>query len=202
MLAATLDSPRVLTPKEHAGRILSIALHPFVLLPVSIVWASSEMPARSRAAVLAAFVGVALAISIFVAREMKRGAVTDVDVSVARDRPRMYAVSIVSLLASGAVLALTGGPPAAVRCTLVAGVMLLVASIANTKIKVSLHAAFAVFAAAVVVHAGPVAWITMGAAALLVGWARVAYGRHNRAEVACGYVLGGLGGLAIQLAVR
>ncbi len=191
-----------LTRAQRVGRALSVALHPFVLVPLSIVLASRALPLGSRAAVLGTTACVAAVIAAFVAHELRRGAVTDLDVSVARDRPRLFSVSIGALVASAAVLSLAGGPPAAVLGMGAAAVMLIVASVINRWIKVSLHVSFAVYAAAVCWQAGAFTFGAMALAAVAVGWARVAYNRHTRLEVACGYALGTLAGVLVQLLVR
>jgi membrane-associated phospholipid phosphatase len=82
------------------------------------------------------------------------------------------------------------------------GVLMLVVIFASSWIKVSLHAAFAAFAAALLwpLHYSYVVVASVGAAA--VCWSRVMLGRHSIVEVLVGSLLGALFGACVWLAVR
>ena len=68
-------------------------------------------------------------------------------------------------------------------------------------LKVSLHAAFAVFAAALV-WPGVASVSLMLALAAGVAWSRLVLQRHTLAEVVVGLLLGSASGLVLNLAVR
>lgn len=184
-----------LTAIARASRLVSIAGHPFVLVPLAIVVATSNGDA-SRGPVLALFAASMLLIAVFVVRRLRRGEVTDVDVSTREHRASFYVLAIAAGVVSTIVLYATHQSTAAVRGAGISAAALVVSAIANTRIKVSLHTAFALIAAGIAANAGPVAGVAFFAAALAVAWARVAYGRHTRLEVLAGGVLGAIAGVA------
>lgn len=177
------------------GRWISIAGHPFILVPLAIAIATSRDRA-SRGPVLG-LVGISMAIlAAFIARSLRRGEVTDVDVSTREHRPGMYRVAIATAVASVAILRFTHQSREAVHGALVSAVLLLVGAFVNARIKASLHTAFALMAAGIAFKASAIAGAVFLVVALAVAWARVAYGRHTRPEVLVGGVLGILAALA------
>jgi membrane-associated phospholipid phosphatase len=79
------------------------------------------------------------------------------------------------------------------------GALIVVAGCAllNRVLKVSLHAAFAVFAAALVGVSFPFPFAVFALIAAAVAWSRVALGRHSRLEVMAGVAMGALGGVGM-----
>lgn len=179
-----------------AGRWISIAGHPFVLVPLAVVIATSGQSARTRGSILSLVVGAMAMLAFYVVRRHRRGEFTDVDVSRREQRPAVYALAIVSLVGTSIALHLSGMDPVAVRGAAVAAGLFAASAIVNVRLKASLHCAFAVLAAGVVWRASAFAAIGFAAVAILVAWGRVAYGRHARPEVVVGLMLGALAAVA------
>lgn len=175
------------------GRWLSIAGHPFVVVPAAIfVATSSDRGAASRVPALGVVGASMVVIAIHVAVRLRRGEITDVDVSTREHRPQMYALAITAAAVSTALLFATHQSPTSVRSSALACGLLVTGAIANLRIKVSLHTAFALSAAGIAFHNGLVAGLLFAVVALVVAWARVAYGRHTPREVLAGGALGSL----------
>lgn len=173
------------------GRWASILGHPFLVTPAAILVATSKREAASsRTPILALLAASMLVVAIQVGIRLRRGEITDVDVSTREHRPQMYAVAIVASLASTIVLYLTRQSPTTVRGALLTSALLVAGALANIGLKVSLHTAFAVFASGIAFHASFAAALVFAVVAVVVAWARVAYGRHTIREVLAGAALG------------
>lgn len=175
------------------GRWISIVGHPFIVMPVAILVASADGGSTSVPVPVLVAVGLMMAVlALYIARQMKRGEATDVDVSKRSDRPRVYFVAIVAAITATAFLYVRELESPATRGLAVTTGLFLVCAIANSWIKVSLHSAFAMLAAGIVWPAHPaIGWLFAGAAPV-IAWGRVAYGRHTWKEVALGLALGAL----------
>lgn len=174
------------------GRWLSIVGHPFVVVPAAIFVATSGRGAASRGPALGVVGASMILIAVQVAVRLRRGEITDVDVSTREHRPQMYVLAIFAAAASTALLFATNQSQSSVRCCALACGLLVTGAIANLRIKVSLHTAFALSAAGIAFHAGAGTAVVFAVIALVVAWARVAYGRHTTREVLAGGVLGSL----------
>lgn len=186
--------------KRRAGRWISIALHPFVLVPLAIVVAGHGQGFVATGRTLG-IVGLAmLALAIYVVRRVRRGEFTDVDVSSRTHRPRVYLLATVSLAATALAIHLGGGGTTATRGAAIAATLFAGCAIVNARVKVSLHCAFAALAAAIAAGTGSLVVLVLFAlAALLVAWARVAYGRHSSREAVAGLVMGSGAAVAYAL---
>lgn len=185
--------------KARIGRILSIAGHPFIVLPLAVVIATGRESARSRAFILGLLVAAMLAVAIHVVRRHRRGEVTDIDVSTREHRPAVFRVAIGSLCAVMLALHFTGANPAAFRGAAVATGLFVACALTNLRVKVSLHTAFAMLAAGIVYAASHGGGLAFAAAAFVIGWGRVAYGRHTNLEVFLGLLYGSAAATAFVL---
>lgn len=185
--------------KARIGRVLSIAGHPFILLPLAVVIATGRESVRARAVILALLVGSMLAVAVHVVRRHRRGEVTDIDVSTREHRPAVFRVAIGSLCAVMLVLRFTGANPAAFRGAAVATGLFVACALTNLRVKVSLHSAFAMLAAGIVYAASHEGGIAFAVAAVVIGWGRVAYGRHTTGEVILGLLYGSAAAAAFVL---
>ena len=185
----------------QAARWLSIIGHPGLLMPVAVAVgaAQSGVPMARVQAVVAAAVAVAVVIGVYSLWQVRRGRWTHVDASLPHERRQLNPFVLLLLFGAATLLAATGASRHGAVGAAVAGLLVLAALALQRKMKMSLHAAFAVFAAALVWP--QVAWcLPMLALALGVGWSRLVLGRHTPAEVLTGLLLGALAGLAFHAA--
>jgi len=185
------------------ARLLSILGHPALLMPAAVAWAAHDRGAP--VAVLLAAVGVssglAAIVGVYSLAQVRAGRWAHVDASAPHERRTL--VRFVSVLAFGAAAALwlAGQPAVLVAGLLAAGALLVCARLTRRWLKLSLHAAFAMFAATLL-------WpdlLPFGlalAVAAAVAWSRCRLGRHTVPEVLAGLLAGAAAGAALGLAIR
>ena len=131
------------------ARIVSIAGHPVVVLPGAIwagVWGVAPPNVVRQAVLSAALVGAAvMAYSVV---QVRRGRWSHVDASVREERQQLNLFLAVLLVLVSAVLWATGRPWGVVAGVGSAALVVAVAHATRRWLKISLHVAFAVFAAA------------------------------------------------------
>lgn len=184
-----------------AARALSIVGHPGLLMPlaVGLSAAGAGVPAPRLLALLAAALGVAVLVGGYSLQQVRRGRWTHVDASLPHERRQLNPFVIWLLLGAAALLLLSGASRHGAMGALVSALIVLAALALQRWMKTSLHAAFAVFAAALVWP--QTAWsLPMLGLALGVGWSRLRLRRHTRAEVLAGLALGALAGAAFHAA--
>lgn len=194
-LTARLDdpmSPVSTRPVHHFARYVSLVGHPFVALPASVGAISALRGGDVHAASVLALVFVAVSLAILFGIWV--GRFNNFDVSARERRPRFY-LSLV-----GAMLVIAFGirdDADALGACLIASAVVGVCGVLNRWTKVSLHTAFALYAAGLWG-----AW-SMGAAfvamaiAALVAWSRVYLGRHSWSEIRAGAAVGLVGGAVL-----
>ena len=177
---------------------MSIAGHPFVTALVLAGTGDAREPAGAaarRVAVVALL--FVLPLALLIARQVRRGAWSTVDASRPQERPALFLVGGAGLLALLGYFALTRPGSPAVRGTAAVVAMVLLCAALTPWIKLSLHMAAAALAAAVLLGRGsPLGWL-FGAALPILGWSRVALGRHRWAEVALGLLIGACTGIVV-----
>lgn len=182
-----------------AARLLSLVGHPALLVPSAVVCsvagAGRETPGLWLAGVAA--VSLAACVVAYSLLKVRRGRWRDADASLPAERAQLTAF-LFPLMAAGALaMGLLGLPVAAVAGLGFGAVMVAVAHATGPRMKLSLHAAFAVYAAALLWS-----WPAVVAACLLlaagVAWSRVVLGRHTVLEARLGLALGAAGGMALH----
>jgi membrane-associated phospholipid phosphatase len=202
--------------RHRAARAISIILHP-ILLPLLtlevlayLAWGGTLSPLQTNTLVRAAELVViaacltGLPVATLVLAQVLRGRWSDIDVSVRRQRYLLYPVGIVCMVATALVFEALGAPRVAVRATLALASANVVNALINLKYKVSAHATTASLCATLLWVATPLRDPTVlagpaTAAALLVGWSRVALGRHTVGQVILGWAVGIASGAAAWL---
>ena len=172
------------------GRWISIGAHPFVLVPLAILVSTLEGGLRVSGPILGVVVAAMVVLAVFVGRRLRRGEVTDVDISTRAQRPAFYAVAVACMASAAIALHFLGQGRGAVSGTAVSAGLLAAGAVANIWVKASLHVAFAALATGIVWGVSVPAVVSFAVATVLLAWGRVAYGRHTAAEVAVGLVLG------------
>ncbi len=180
-----MSTASVADPTHRFARYLSIAGHPFIVLPASVAALSVLRGGDARAAAGLAALFVVVSIAVLVG--IRQGRFNDFDVSERKRRPGFYAVATTGTVMLGI---LQRDNPGALRACLIAAAVLAVCGVLNRWTKASLHTAFALYAAGFWA-----AWsMSAGLAALpiaaAIGWSRVRLGRHTLAEVFAGAAVG------------
>lgn len=185
------------------ARALSVIGHPALLMPGSIAAAAhlaDAPPPLQRLAVGSALV-VAAIVGVFSLWQVRSGRWRHVDASLPGERRQLTRL-LAALLCGVAALAWAGGQPAlAAAAPLLVALPVLAAHALRTRMKLSLHAAYAAFALPLL---WPQPW-GVGAAAVLalgVAWSRLVLRRHTRAEVLAGLLLGAAAGALLHLLLR
>ncbi|TDK32791.1 hypothetical protein [Luteimonas terrae] len=178
-----------------AARVVSIALHPFVVFAALAMLAAWRVdPASLPRTALG--IGVAIMIvSLFIWQRRRGGHWETVDASRRQERPLLYALAL--LVAGGYWLWMGGRASATSNGVLAAVAMLCVAGIANRWIKLSLHMASLAFAGVASWPLSPVVAMLAVTLLPLLGWARLKMARHTLPEVLGGVLLGLVAGTGL-----
>jgi membrane-associated phospholipid phosphatase len=177
---------------------VSVIGHPFVLVPLTTLYAVSRRAGLGRAAGSAGAVALATVVPVLalVVIGVRRSVWSDHDVSDREQRRGFYRALFVVLPAGSA--ALWFAQPALRKGILAAWGLVLASMLANRFVKSSLHVAFAAFCAASL-PLPPVGAVAAAIAVIAIAWSRLALERHTLAEVALGGLIGTTAGLALRL---
>ncbi|RPI55671.1 MAG: hypothetical protein EHM55_07175 [Acidobacteria bacterium] len=182
------------------ARWVSVVFHPFVMVGVMVGTVAAARQAAGDAARTVAVV-VALTVvplGILMVRQVRRGAWDTVDASNRAERPILYLVGGAALVALLLYVVMLRPQPFMVRGVTATLGMVAACALATRWIKVSLHMAFATFAASTLVWMrSPAGYLLLLALPALV-WSRLALRRHTSGEVALGAIIGAGAGAAVQ----
>ena len=186
------------------ARVLSVIGHPVVVLPVAVVVSGGArgVPASTRSTTIGVTVGIGLVVLVFSAVRVRLGHWKHVDASQPAERNQLNGFTAVLLFGAAAAGFLSpGGSPDLYLWPACSGAVVLVAIVLRRRLKLSQHVAFNLFAALAVLP-------SVGAALALVGltgavaWSRLKLGRHTRAEIGVGTVVGVVVGALFQMGLR
>jgi membrane-associated phospholipid phosphatase len=181
--------PRRLRVARLVGELLS---PPPILVALALVvaWDSSPTPAVAVAwgAVAALFAGV-LPYALIL-RGVRRGRLSDRNISLREQRVRFGGVAIASLLLGLAVLAAFDAPAEMVALLASIAVGVACGWVITLWWKISVHAAIAAGAATVVTLVFGPALLAAWPLVALIAWSRVQVGDHTPAQVLAGVALG------------
>jgi fumarate reductase subunit D len=165
------------------ARWISILAHPFVTVSLMALGAGVR-----SALLVAAFATVPLA--VLMAMQVRSGRWGNVDASRREERPALFAVGGLGLLALAIYLAITQPVSPLLRGLLAPLGLLAGAALVNRWVKVSLHIGFAVLAAATLIQLGSaVGWALVPVVPVLA-WSRLVLNRHRPTELVAGGMLG------------
>jgi membrane-associated phospholipid phosphatase len=176
------------------ARVISIVLHPFVMVAAMVVVGGSRQPAGAQPLGSALMIALAsmVPVALLIVRQVRRGRWATVDASNVRERPILFVVTLAALAAVLGWLLVTNPGSFLIRGLMVTGAMVALSAALTRWVKVSLHLAFAAMAATTMaVLRSPVGYVLLALVPVL-GWSRVALGRHRWVEVALGAGLGAL----------
>lgn len=186
------------------ARVLSVIGHPVVVLPVAVVVSGGArgVPASTRSTTIGVTVGIGLVVLVFSAVRVRLGHWKHVDASQPAERNQLNGFTAVLLLGAGLAGFLSpGGSPDLYLWPACSGGVVLAAIVLRRWLKLSQHVAFDLFAAlAVLPSVGAAVAIAVLTGA--VAWSRLKLGRHTRAEIGVGMVVGLVVGALFQTGLR
>lgn len=191
------DTRRYAARMQALARTLSIMGHPVVVLPVAL-WLATPRTG-SDAATFAGLAGFGAVVVGWSWWQVRRGRWAHVDASAHRER-RSLSTFVLVLFAVGALLAWRLAPPAiawAIACALP---IIVLAMLSARWCKLSLHVAFAVYAALLLARLGTAAWLAGLCFSGVLAWSRLALARHAPRDLAAGAAAGALSGALYWLA--
>lgn len=180
------------------ARALSIAGHPLLVLPAAaLTVAAASGAGRGQLSV----VGIALALLASAIQgwswwQVRRGRWQHVDASQRHERRGLNRFLLVLLAGAAVFFALVSPQPALALGLGCAALMIAAGILLAPWLKLSLHASFAMFSAALLWTLGPWALGLGLAFAGAVSWSRWVLGRHRRRELLAGAATGAAVGLA------
>jgi membrane-associated phospholipid phosphatase len=182
------------------ARWLSIVFHPFVMIGVMVGAAAAARQTAGEAlrsvAIVALFTIVPLAVLMW--RQVRRGSWENADASNQQERPILYIVGGIALVALLGYLLALRPQSFMVRGVVATLAMMAVCGVATRWVKVSLHMAFAALAAtALALMRAPIGYALLVALPAIV-WSRLVLHRHTPLEVAVGAIIGAGTGAAIH----
>jgi membrane-associated phospholipid phosphatase len=177
----------------RVARLVGELLSPppiLVVLALVVAWASSPTPAMAVvwgaiAAVFASVLPYAL-----ILRGVRRGQLSDTNISLREQRIRFGVVAITSILVGLAVLAALDAPAEMVALQASIAVGVACGWVITLWWKISVHAAIAAGAATVLVLVFGPALLVVWPMVALIAWSRVQVGDHTPAQVLAGVALG------------
>jgi membrane-associated phospholipid phosphatase len=170
---------------------LSIIAHPFVMVAVMVGSAAARHSADDAIrAVLIVLAFTVVPLMVLMVRQVRTGAWENVDASNTRERPILYLVLGLALVALLGYLFLARSQSFFFRGAAGSFGMVAVCALATRWIKVSLHMAFAALTTTVLLLIGsPAGWVLLPLVPALA-WARLILTRHSPVEVVLGTAIG------------
>lgn len=188
---------------QAIARALSIIGHPAIVLPLA-TWLALTLQspaAASNLAIVAIPASIAALGVAYTLVQVRRGRWAHVDASGKQERRDLNRFLGIGLPLAALLAWLVGARVHAVVALLIAAFIVLLGAALARWLKLSLHVAFGVFAAALPWPAWE--WVACGLLlAVLVGWSRLVLARHTVVEVVLAFPVGALAGLGFHLAVR
>lgn len=186
------------------ARTLSIFGHPMLVLPLAVVALTlARGDARTALWTGAGFAAFAALLMAFSWWQVRRGRWGHVDASARHERGTLNRFLLAALSLAALLVRVRGGDPHLVLGLALSAGMILLAMLSARWCKLSLHLAFALFAALLLWPLGA-AWTLAGLAfAAAVAWSRLALRRHAPRDLWAGATAGAAAGLAFwPLAAR
>jgi hypothetical protein len=181
------------------ARVLSVIGHPGLLVPAAVAVAASgtDAPPQLLPAALATALLVTVIVGLYSLWQVRAGRWAHIDASHPRERHQLNLFLAASLGGASLLLWALGQPLQVALGPLVAGLLVALTHLLRHWLKVSLHAAFAVFAVTLV-WPHPVLTPALALLAWGVAWSRLVLRRHTLPEVLLGLALGAAPGAAFR----
>jgi membrane-associated phospholipid phosphatase len=181
--------PRRLRVARLVGELLSPPPI-LVVLALVVAWDSSPTPAMAAVWGAIAAVFVSLLPYAIILRGVRRGRVSDRNISLREQRIQFGVLAITSILTGLAVLAAFDAPAEMVALLASIAVGVACGWVVTLWWKISVHAAIAAGAATVLLLVFGPALLVVWPLVALIAWSRVQVGDHSSGQVLAGVALG------------
>ena len=187
----------VTAPSKQLARAVSILGHPLLVLPCSILLLAADDggDARQLSRLAVGFAAFAVLVMSYSLWQVRRHRWAHVDASERGER-RSLNLFLLLALAISAPLAWQAGLRDLALGLGLSATMIAAALLSARWWTLSLHVAFAVFAAMLLLRAGAFAAVLGLIFAALVAWSRLQLARHARRDLVAGAIAGAGAGLA------
>jgi membrane-associated phospholipid phosphatase len=181
--------PRRLRVARLVGELLS---PPPILVVLALVVAWDSSPTLAMAVLWGAIAALSASVLPYalILGGVRRGRLTDKNISVREQRIRFGLVAITSILLGLVLLAVFGAPAAMVALQASIAVGVACGWVITRWWKISVHAAIAAGAATVLVVVFGPALLAVWPLVAVIAWSRVQVGDHTTAQVLAGVALG------------
>jgi len=176
------------------ARVVSVLGHPVVVIPAAVALLTAHRSTASAALIVSVVCGVGGVILAFSVWQVRSGQWRHVDASAPAERRSLNMFLAMVLVVGSAVALYQLNEPRLALGLFLSGLLILVVMSLSAWGKISLHAAFAAFAALLLWPLGVGYQASACVATAAVCWSRVALLRHTVPEVFGGALLGGLFG--------
>jgi membrane-associated phospholipid phosphatase len=184
---------RPLPRRLRVARLVGELLSPppiLAVLALVVAWDSSPTPAMAVVWGGIAAVSASVLPYVLILRGVRRGRLTDRNISLRQQRIRFAAVAIPSILTGLTVLAAFDAPAEMVALQASIAVGVACGWVITLWWKISVHAAIAAGAATVLLLVFGLALLVVWPLVALIAWSRVQVGDHTPAQVLAGIALG------------
>jgi hypothetical protein len=182
---------------QPIARIVSILGHPLLVMSTALLLPSIMIPSAMRPRSAQTLPSMAVGLAVFASLvlgwswwQVRRGRWAHIDAS-GRDERRILNRVLLAMILIGALLAWRGlhDPQSALALVLAAGIV-ATAMLTTQLCKLSLHLAFALYAAGLLWPLGKVAVAACFAFAVLVAWSRLRLSRHEPRDLVAAAIAG------------
>ena len=181
------------------ARWISIVGHPFVMIGLLVGMAARQRSARMAGSIAIVAIFTVVPLLALMIRQVRRGAWHNADASNIHERPTLYRVGLAGLVGLLIFLRMSQPQSFLVRGVVPALGMFAVCAVLTRWVKVSLHMAFAAFAASALAFSGSVVGWALMAFLPVLGWSRFVLGRHHAGELVLGLAIGAGAGIALSV---
>lgn len=188
---------------QTIARAISILGHPMLVLPLAaVVLALAKGHGRLALWIAVGFAGFATVVMAYSWWQVRRGSWAHVDASGQGERRSLNRFLLVVLTASAALAFWSGAPRELALGLALSALMVLVAIRTARWWKLSLHMAFVIYAALLLVQIAWWASLLGLAFAAAVAWSRLHLQRHVPLDLVAGACTGALAGIALMAISR
>lgn len=184
------DGQPRLSSSTALARALSVAGHPFLLVPLTVA-------ALTRSLFWSAIIAASTVVPLLaiIARNVRRGRWSDFDVSRHEQRSGLYHYGLPLIAVCFALLWYLGAHPRLLRGVGAGGVMFAAALLGNRYLKISMHMMSAAFCAVMLTYIYPAFLVPIVAFTAAIAWSRRKLDRHTWSEILVGTLFGAITGL-------